>query len=280
MLPRWPVRSPFLDLHPSLGGRAAKPCKPRSEARVSKSKYEGLPMTSSKDWNTEMSGTVVAYFANGEDAQNSINELMDEGFPVSEIGAAFHGNTTPFVRKTGSPGRASRDKFPAKGATASGAGVAGAESDTSGVTPAGLSTGSGTGFAGASRPGPIPGSEIPETLRHETPSTLAPTYDYPYSSSAFESSFEAMGISREYSRRFAAEIRNGGAIVTVNAGSMIGHAEMILERNNGRIRYESASVADEAGETVSGRARVQIFGRVQPLYSGYVGSSERTRKAS
>ena len=128
-------------------------------------------MTSS-DWNSETSGTVVAYFSNGEDAQNAINELVDEGIPVSEIGAAFHGSAAASAGATESPTRPVHENPSNMGSTASGAGVSGAESDTSGVTPAGLSTGSGTGFAGAGRPGPIPGSEIPGNLPHEVPSTL------------------------------------------------------------------------------------------------------------
>ena len=305
-------------------------------------------MTSS-DWNSETSGTVVAYFSNGEDAQNAINELVDEGFPVSEIGAAFHGSATASAGVTGSPSRPVHDEVSTMGSTASGAGVSGAESDTSGVTPAGLSTGAGTGFAGASRPGPIPGSEIPGNLPHEVPSTLrsastaplsestgmgvAPTpattvpvhhehrshenaswwdklkhlfsgesgadtsvrsapvsdagsrkfgtgegelgiasdYDYPYSGSAFESSFTGMGISPERARRFATEIRRGGAIVTVNAGLNTAQAEKILERNHGIIRYQSAGVVNEAWETGPDAARVQVFGRVQRVYPGYVG---------
>lgn len=237
-------------------------------------------MTTNSDWNTGMSGTVVAYFPSGEDAQNAINELVDQGFPAGEIGAAFHGSPTSATGTTGSPTRPVQDDVSAIGSTASGAGVAGAESGTSGVTPAGLSTGSGTGFAGATRPGPIPGSEIPHTLPRQIPSSLAPSTAYPYSSSAFESSFLAMGIPQERSRRFAYELRRGGAIVTVNASSKIAQAESILERNNGRIRYESANVVDDVGDGAAAPAHVQILGRVQPLYSGYISSSERTRKAS
>lgn len=322
-------------------------------------------MTSSSDWNSETSGTVVAYFSNGEDAQNAINELVDDGISVSEIGAAFHGSASTSAGATGSPTRPFHDSPSNMGSTASGAGVSGAESDTSGVTPAGLSTGAGTGFAGASRPGPIPGSEIPGNLPHEVPSTLrsastaplsestgmgvapipatsvpvhhehrsyehaswwdklkhlfsgesgadtsvrrAPVsdassrkfgtgegelgiaseydypysgYDYPYSGSAFESSFTGMGISQERSRSLATEIRRGGAIVTVNAGANTAQAERILERNHGTIRYESAGVVNEASETGPDIARVQVFGRVQRVYPGYVGSDSPTRKAS
>jgi hypothetical protein len=317
-------------------------------------------MTATSDWTNETSGTVVAYFSSGEDAQSAINELVDEGVPVTEIGAAFHSNVTVSAGAgtTGNPHRPVHDDIPTMGSTASGAGVSRPVSDTSGVTPAGLATGSGTGFAGATRPGPIPGSQIPQDLRREVPSTLrssgtapisestgvmpasgpayversqregrsqleaswwdklkhlfsgerssdesvrrapvsetpsrrfgtgegelgiASEYDYPYSGSAFESSFTSMGVSPDRSRYLAREIRRGGAIVTVNAGSMIAEAERILERNHGAIRYEAAAVADETLETAAGPARVQIFGRVHRVYPGYVSSTEPRRRAS
>lgn len=37
-------------------------------------------MTSTSDWNNTESVTTVAYFESGVDAQNAINELVDEGF--------------------------------------------------------------------------------------------------------------------------------------------------------------------------------------------------------
>ena len=316
-------------------------------------------MTGMSNWNNETGVTVVAYFSSGEDAQNAIDELVDEGIPVTEIGAAFHSNFTSSAGTAGNPRRPVHDDIPTMGSTASGAGVSGAESDTSGVTPAGLSTGSGTGFAGATRPGPIPGSEIPPEMPREVPSTLrssstapisestgvtpaaapayvdrahrddrfqpeaswweklkhlfsgektadptarrapaatevpsrkfgtgegelgiASEYDYPYSSSAFETSFTSMGVSEERSRYLAREIRRGGAVVTVAAGPQTAEAERILERNHGIIRYEAATAPDETLETAAGPARVQIFGRVQRVYPGYVSSTESTRRAS
>jgi len=142
-------------------------------------------MTSTSDWNSSASGATVAYFSNAEDARNAINELVDEGFPISEIGAAFHSGAGPVsAGMSASPSRPFHDDISPVGSTASGAGVAGPESNTSGVTPAGLATGSGTGFAGASRPGPIPGSEIPDSLPHEIPSTLHSSNAAPLSGSA------------------------------------------------------------------------------------------------
>ena len=125
-------------------------------------------MTSNSDWNYTTSVTVVAYFSSGEDAQNAINELIDERFPADEIGAAFHSGGAaagePSAEAASSPIRPRHDEMTQFGSTASAAGTSGAESDTSGVTPAGLSTGAGTGFTGAPRPGPIPGSEIPSSI--------------------------------------------------------------------------------------------------------------------
>lgn len=165
-------------------------------------------MTSTSDWNSSTGGTVVAYFSNGEDAQNAINELVDKGFPVNDIGAAFHtASATPGSStgsSTGSPARPLHDQESNVGSIGSGAGVAGAESGTSGVTPAGLSTGAGTGFSGASRPGPIPGSEIPATLPTSTPSTLrssttAPISENPGSRSA-PISGQPVAHERDYER--------------------------------------------------------------------------------
>ncbi len=142
-------------------------------------------MTSTNDSNSSTSGTVVAYFTDGEDAQRAINELVDEGFPISDIGAAFHSTLTAGHRSSAT----SNDSTPSTiGSVGSGPGISGVTSDTSGVTPAGLSTGAGTMTSGAGRPGPIPGSEIPGNLPTNIPSTLksstaAPLYDDPINQS-------------------------------------------------------------------------------------------------
>jgi hypothetical protein len=128
-------------------------------------------MTSNSDWNSATSGTVVAYFTSGEDAQRAINELMDGGFSIKEIGAAFHSASTSSFRD--SAAAQINDNPPSTiGSVGSGSGISGATSDTSGVTPSGLSTGAGTVTSGAGRPGPIPGSEIPDSLPTNIPSTL------------------------------------------------------------------------------------------------------------
>jgi hypothetical protein len=328
-------------------------------------------MTPTSNWDNTPGGTVVAYFSNGADAQNAINELVDEGFPVDEIGAVFHSSggaagAESSAGATSSPSRPRHDEMAEAGSRSSASGSSGAESGSGGVTPAGLATGMGTGFTGApTTPGPIPGSEIPSSMPSEIPSTLessaeagqpdldasygslsaSPTssgydptgeseprsdeswwdklkhlfsgetsrkrepqsekgaakfgtgegqlgvvseYDYPYSGSAFESSFSSMGIPDTRARRLSSVIRRGGAIVTVNAESRQAEAENILVRNHGQIREESDPLPqEEAAGTGSEVSRVQVFGRVQRVYPGYISSEpgyissdQPSRKAS
>jgi hypothetical protein len=119
-------------------------------------------------------GIVVGYFSDGADAYRAINELMDEGFATSEIGAAFRTSRggassaeNPAVGEIRSV-RELTDRNPALSGT-----VGGPASGDQAVTPAGLSPGSGNAFPGApSTPGPIPGAEIPQTLPHDLPETL------------------------------------------------------------------------------------------------------------
>jgi hypothetical protein len=138
------------------------------------------------NWTNSSRRTVVGYFADGEDAQRAINDLIAEGVSPSEIGAAFHSgiaSATPPITAS------EREIRPVVGPNAPGAGssTAGAASDSSAVTPAGLSTGAGTASSGASRPGPIPGAEIPSelpstlphTIHSTLPSTLHPNPDAP-----------------------------------------------------------------------------------------------------
>jgi hypothetical protein len=129
-----------------------------------------------------VSGTVTGYFSNGEDAHRAIDELLEEGFRASEIGAAFHSGGSPNRGTAGegaslySGGEAAEDdnarSTVSPGTIGSGSGISGAASDTSAVTPAGLAAGSGTVTTGAGRPGPIPGGEIPNTLPSSLPREL------------------------------------------------------------------------------------------------------------
>ncbi|MGC2605467.1 MAG: hypothetical protein WA419_07920, partial [Silvibacterium sp.] len=145
---------------------------------------------SSSTWDSSTSGTkdvVAGYFISGEDAHRAINELKDEGFQASQIGAAFHSGT-----EAGSPRRSvqagsdfsasskqdsSEIDIPMRSPVEPGSTPSGAASDTSAVNPSGLSTGGGTGIAGAGRPGPIPGSDIPGNLPTNIPSELASDTD-------------------------------------------------------------------------------------------------------
>lgn len=122
---------------------------------------------------------VVGYFADGAHASRAINELIDEGFSAGEIGAAFR------TRQTGTASGSEEAADTADGAMTGRAtenpavsgSVGGVASHDEAVTPAGLAPGSGNAFPGASRPGPIPGGELPRTLPHDLPSTL--TSDLP-----------------------------------------------------------------------------------------------------
>lgn len=336
-------------------------------------------MDNNMNSNNSASSTVVAYFANGDEAQRAIGELREEGFASSAIGAAFHSGTSTagssFAASSGSASSAD-DTLSTIGKVGSSTGVSGASSDTSGVTPSGLSTGGGTGVSGAGRPGPIPGSEIPNTLPTNIPSSLrssnagvrhketdfretvdapiaeagfedpdvdrasyaalasqperphsswwdkvkhlfsddsekdasrprpvaadksaanfgtgegqlgiAPSdsgadYDYAYSGSAFESSFSGMGVPQPHAHRLSNELRRGGAIVTVNAGSEAAKAEQILERNGGTVRYEGADLLNDPTLGEESDSRVEVFGSVQRVYPAYTQRRTPDRKAS
>jgi len=132
-------------------------------------------MESNMNANNSAIGTVVAYFANGEDAQRAIGELREEGFSASAIGAAFHSSRSLMgtsVPVSAVPVSQTDDALTPVGKVGSSTGVSGATSDSSGVTPSGLSTGGGTVVSGAGRPGPIPGAEIPSTVPTSLPSSL------------------------------------------------------------------------------------------------------------
>ena len=277
---------------------------------------------------------VVAYFGRSEDAQRAIDDLLAEGFESRQIGAAFRGrgtsSNTP-ATDTGEIG--SKTVRSAIDSDTVGSGPA---SDTRAVTPAGLSTGSGSVISGAGRPGPIPGSEIPhhrkapvgstgtivdplpatggfhephdenswwEKLKHIFSSdseknrrsegmvdstsmnfgtgeghlaTYPNDYEYAYSGSAFEGAFSGMGVPQAHAHSLVGEMRNGGAIVTVSAAGRVTNAEAILERNNGRVRYETAG-AVTTWEDVPGE-RVQIFGELSRTYPGYLPNPNSPRR--
>jgi hypothetical protein len=299
--------------------------------------HRGVSVMISKNPNNLANEVVVAYFGRSEDAERAIDDLLAEGFESRQIGAAFRGSTafnttTEDTNEVGSKTvRSSIDS------NTVGSGPA---SDTRAVTPAGLSTGSGSVISGAGRPGPIPGSEIPHHRKTEIGSTgtvanplpatggfhephnentwweklkhifssdseekdrrregivdstsmnfgtgeghLAAYPDndeYAYSGSAFEGAFSGMGVPQSHAHSLVGEMRNGGAIVTISAAGRMADAEIILERNNGRVRYETAGAATP-WEDVPGE-RVHVFGALSHTYPGYLpGSDASRRKAS
>lgn len=274
-------------------------------------------MTVDMENNTE-DRIVVGYFTRSADASRAINELIDEGFQVAEIGAAFRTSRAGLEAAEGGRGRGMATPNPAVSGS-----IGGAASHDEAVTPAGLAPGSGNAFPGASRPGPITGSEIPPTipstlrheLRHDLPSTLRSDSeigagpvpvrdegweseearrgrlrevfgenaenakrssnmkfgtgeahlfpDYEYSEPSFENSFLGMGLGGREARSLSGELNRGGAVVSVTPGSRASLAEGILERNHGRVRFES--MAGSAGEITEG-SRVEIYGRMRNYY--------------
>jgi hypothetical protein len=272
---------------------------------------------------------VVGYFSDGAQAYRAINELIDEGFHASEVGAAFR---TP--RTATGPQPASTASGEMKGVReltetnpAVSGSVGGAGSQDQAVTPAGLAPGSGNAFPGApTSPGPIPGTEIPstipstlkhdlpQTLPHDIPSTSAATAgtggtaggaggerwmgrlherysghpaerkasgssqkfgtgeghlnlvpSHEYSPSAFESSFQGMGLDPEQSRSLGGELGRGGAVVTVHAGERASLAEGIIERNHGHVRLETSAAASRETDRESS---VEVYGAMCAWYPG------------
>ncbi len=126
--------------------------------------------------NSTQEHLVVGYFSDGANAYRAINELIDEGFRPSGIGAAFRSRPAG-VSQPGSSRSEAREmknvsEIGERNPTLS-VSAGGPASHDQAVTPAGLATGSGNAFPGApSTPGPIPGSETPSTLRHDLPETL------------------------------------------------------------------------------------------------------------
>jgi hypothetical protein len=162
--------------------------------------------------STSSRRTVVGYFADGEDAHRAINDLLAEGFRPREIGAAFHSGLASGVANpaNGPISGIDTEMHPVVGPNAvrSGSSTSGAASDSSAVTPAGLSTGGGTATSGAERPGPIPGAEIPSglpstlphTIHSTMPSTLHPNPDAPLESAQPVANYPATGSFHEAQR--------------------------------------------------------------------------------
>lgn len=140
-------------------------------------------MMTPNNWSNEEQGStqaqtsevVIGLFESGEDAHRAILQLQSEGFSASQIGAAFRpeaasrrefgGSQTSFgTGASGSMAEAGKDIAGNRtaGTIGAGSGAAGVGSDTSTVTPTGLSTGSGTARTGIGRLIP----EIPTNAIH------------------------------------------------------------------------------------------------------------------
>ena len=253
---------------------------------------------------------VIGHFSNCADADRAINELIDEGFGSSEIGAAFRGSRGVAEESTEDQPvgiREIRETNPAVSGSIGGAGSRGEA-----VTPAGLAPGSGNAFpAPPSSPGPIPGGEIPSTLKHDLPHDLPSTLagetrresgtatggqerlhsvagspagskrsssnlkfgtgegylgleeEHPYSESAFEGSFLEMGLGAPEARSLSGELSRGGAVVSVRARDRAALAEGILERNHGRVRWETVSGVEREADWDN---PVQVYGSMRGYY--------------
>jgi hypothetical protein len=117
--------------------------------------------------NPNATEVVIGYFASSDDAQRTIDDLLETGFSSRQIGAAFRSRdaVSSVATTTGTSEVGSKTVRDAIDSNTIGSGPA---SDSRAVTPAGLSTGSGSVISGAGKPGPIPGSEIPHHRRSET----------------------------------------------------------------------------------------------------------------
>jgi hypothetical protein len=277
---------------------------------------------------------VVAYFSNSADAQRAIDDLLAEGFEARQMGAAFRGGRAATAAAFDEEESGSKPVRSAVGSDTLGSGPT---SGSSAVTPAGLSTGSGSVTSGIGRKGPIPGSEIPhhrssgvvqssstvanplpatggfhedakdenswwEKLKHvfgaDTDrerregivdgtsmnfgtgeghlATYPDSHEYVYSGAAFEGAFSGMGISQTHAGSLVGDLRNGGAILSVNTGGRLAEAERVLERNHGRLRYEATSSAARR-EEIPGE-RVHVFGELSRTYPGYLSGSDASRR--
>lgn len=263
---------------------------------------------------------VVGHFSDGADAYRAINELMDEGFGASEIGAAFRGGRLGMEESEESRPVGIREMTETNPAVSGSVGGAGSHDEA--VTPAGLAPGSGNAYpAPPSKPGPMPGAEIPSTLKHDLPHDLPSSLagetpvgttretspveadwparlhrvfggpartgeaasrrsnsnmkfgtgeghlalepEHPYSESAFEGSFLEMGLGPQDARSLSGELSRGGAVVSVRARDRAALAEGILERNHGRVRWESAPGHSREADR---ETPVQVYGSMRGYY--------------
>lgn len=263
---------------------------------------------------------IVGYFADGADAYRAINELIDEGFRASEMGAAFRARRTRTGQMETSAATGGVRELAEKNPATTGS-IGGPASHDEAVTPAGLAPGSGNAFPAPVGPGPIPGSEIPPDLPRDLPSSLRTESEISaeqgvrisgqserlaqredggredmrrifredrdrtvrksssnlkfgtgeghlfsgveYAAPAFESAFTGMGLAPSDASRLSSELDRGGAVVTVFASDRASLAEAILERNHGRIRFDTDTEESARCED----PRVDLYGRMCGYYT-------------
>jgi hypothetical protein len=87
-------------------------------------------------------------------------------------------------------------------------------------------------------------------------------FDVEYSEPSFENSFVGMGLSANDARSLSGALNRGGAVVSVTPGSRASLAEAIIERNHGRVRFESFAEMTEPAEG----NRIEIYGRMHRYY--------------
>lgn len=109
--------------------------------------------------------------------------------------------------------------------------------------------------------------------------TFPDNYEYAYTGSAFEGAFSGMGVTPTKAQSLVGSLQQGGAIVSVDTDGRLEDAERILERNNGRIRFEA--IADTTKWSDTPGERVRVFGQLSRSYPGHLtGSDVSSRRAS
>jgi hypothetical protein len=155
---------------------------------------------------------VVGYFAKCANASRAIDELIDEGFEISTLGAAMRVAQTETNGLQGDGERRAWMREIFREGAASGAGKR--------TTVIRIASGEG--------------SHLPE---------------FEYSELSFENSFMGMGLSLRDARLLSAALSSGGAVVSVSPGRRASLAEGILERNHGGIRFDGLAASGELGDT-------------------------------
>jgi hypothetical protein len=215
--------------------------------------------------NQTLTGTtVVAHFADGESAHRAILELRDKGFDTGTIGAAFHSHAAGTAN----------EHFDTIGKVGSHFEAAGATSDTSAVTPSGLSTGTGSTGAGASRPGPIPGGGIPSTLPHSIPSTIPSTL-HPNESVVSDAARPvsttpaATGVRTDWSDRLNPIFSSHSTSSSSKPSS-----DPVKEAKKDEKAAVSAAKAEEKSKSEFGTGQGRL--EIEPTYHAYSGAAFET----